>query len=334
MRTPPLAIVWATEAIWSGVASIWNWPIAVEPTSSGLTIAEAAGIVLGSAPGMPGSSFQPKSLGLLDQPLGADLDAERGEHGVARVGEAVREVAAARLAVGVRQLDAVDRRGGLDRELVRELDLAGLQRGGGGHDLEGGARAAGGRRRRRRRARGSRRCAGRAPRRRRAGRPARDAAASWTLVSIVVRPAWPGGVRVLRPARASPASSSPPGRPASWSSKTRSSPLTPTGRVAREAARVERLAAPPRRVGASSAPAIEAATAERRAAAVGRALGEHLAVGGQQRARARRAVVRRLSATPGVEAGEDEVGPPVDAPSPTGSSTWPWTAPKTARVRR
>ena len=34
MRMPPLAIVWATVAIWSGVTSRSPWPIATRPMST------------------------------------------------------------------------------------------------------------------------------------------------------------------------------------------------------------------------------------------------------------------------------------------------------------
>ena len=44
LRMPPLAIVWATEAISSGVASTWPCPIALTPSSRSLGI--EAGIVL------------------------------------------------------------------------------------------------------------------------------------------------------------------------------------------------------------------------------------------------------------------------------------------------
>src|SRR5215213_4553040 len=59
-RTPCDAIVCATEAIWSGVASVRYWPIAVAPTSSGVSISGAGGRVLGTSPGTVGSAFQPK----------------------------------------------------------------------------------------------------------------------------------------------------------------------------------------------------------------------------------------------------------------------------------
>jgi hypothetical protein len=52
------------------------------------------------------------------------------------VGEAVREAAAARLAIRVLQFDAVDDRRGLDRELGRRLDQLLLQGSRRGDDLE------------------------------------------------------------------------------------------------------------------------------------------------------------------------------------------------------
>ena len=58
-RTPRIAIVCATDAIWSGVASVSNWPIAVEATSSGVSISAAGGSVLGTSPGMVAFAFQP-----------------------------------------------------------------------------------------------------------------------------------------------------------------------------------------------------------------------------------------------------------------------------------
>ena len=54
-----MAIVCATDAIWSGVASVSNWPIAVEATSSGVSISAAGGSVLGTSPGMVAGAFQP-----------------------------------------------------------------------------------------------------------------------------------------------------------------------------------------------------------------------------------------------------------------------------------
>ena len=59
-RTPLSAIVAATVANWSGVASTLPWPIAVEPTASGPPTAPARGSVLGRAPGMSGRELKPK----------------------------------------------------------------------------------------------------------------------------------------------------------------------------------------------------------------------------------------------------------------------------------
>ena len=58
--TPRLAIVWATEAIWSGVAKTRPCPMALEPISSGDVISPALGRVLSLAPKIVGGSFQPK----------------------------------------------------------------------------------------------------------------------------------------------------------------------------------------------------------------------------------------------------------------------------------
>src|SRR5687768_5627086 len=57
---PPDAIVWATEAITSGVASVLNWPIAVDAISRSDLISFAGGSVLGTSPATVGLLFQPK----------------------------------------------------------------------------------------------------------------------------------------------------------------------------------------------------------------------------------------------------------------------------------
>ena len=89
------------------------WPIAVEPTR------EFALISIGrraacSRPRRrsPGRWLKPKRFGRRHEPRGAELDAERREHRVARDREGELERAAAFLAVGVAQLDAVERRVG------------------------------------------------------------------------------------------------------------------------------------------------------------------------------------------------------------------------------
>ena len=204
------------------------------PRSSGDLISPAAGMVLCCAPASDGGLFQPKRSAI-DQPLGADLDAERREHRVARVGEALGEGAAARLAVGVLEVYAVDHGRGLDREPVAELDLFVLQRGRGGHDLERGARRLG----RREGDAGQRadlaRCGRRAPRCRRAGRPARSTAASCRR-RVDRRPHRRRRARRERASTRGPASSVPPGNPSTCVWSARSSPELPDRRVAREAA--------------------------------------------------------------------------------------------------
>ena len=97
-------------AICSALASTWPWPMAVDPTSSSPWIFAAAGSVLSAAPAIPGSRLKPKRSAVGHQPRGAELDAERGEHGVAGHREGQFERAAAVLAVGVAQLHAVERR--------------------------------------------------------------------------------------------------------------------------------------------------------------------------------------------------------------------------------
>src|SRR5829696_7398713 len=73
-RTPCEPIVWATDAICSGVASVRNCPIAVDATSSGDLISAAGGRVLGSSPGTVGSPFQPKRSAPTFTPSGANTE--------------------------------------------------------------------------------------------------------------------------------------------------------------------------------------------------------------------------------------------------------------------
>ncbi len=108
-----------------------------------------------------------EQLGCLDQLRPAELGAERREHRVARVGEALLEGAAASLVVGVGDLAADVGVGRLDRELLVDRDDPGVERAGGRDHLEGRARAAGARSRRARRGRGRGPCGRRSPRRRR-----------------------------------------------------------------------------------------------------------------------------------------------------------------------
>ena len=119
------------------------WPIAVEPTSSGERDLDRLGKGARGLARHGGRRVPAVAHGRAHDPLGADLHAERREHRVARVGEAVLERPAARLAVGVLQLDAVDHGRRLDRERAARPDRARLEGGCGGHDLEGRPRGLG-----------------------------------------------------------------------------------------------------------------------------------------------------------------------------------------------
>ena len=113
-RRPRPAIVAATHAICSAVACTLPWPIADEPTARPSPISLAAGIVLVAAPGMPGSVLKPNCSAVFDEALRAQAGAERREDRVARVRERLAQRAAAGLAVGVLELDALDHRLRLD----------------------------------------------------------------------------------------------------------------------------------------------------------------------------------------------------------------------------
>ena len=172
-RTPPEAIVCATEAICSGVASTLPCPIAVEPTSSGVAISFAV-------------RQRARGLARRGGRLRSSRSARRRPR--SRATRASRRAARTPSCTSGRSCRGTCRRRTRrwrsrarrrrSRRLVStgngrgRLHEAALERGGGGHDLERRARAAAGRRTRCRRARGPRPCAGRAPRRRRAGRPA------------------------------------------------------------------------------------------------------------------------------------------------------------------
>ena len=69
-RRPRPAIVAATHAICSAVACTLPWPIAEEPTASPSPISLAGGIVLVAAPGMPGSVLKPNCSAVLTRRSG------------------------------------------------------------------------------------------------------------------------------------------------------------------------------------------------------------------------------------------------------------------------
>ena len=265
------------------MASVLHWPIAVEPTSSGV-------VDLGRrrqrarrprrAPRVARSSRSAR------RPRPArwapDLHAERREHRVARVGEAVAEAAAAGLAVGVLELDAVDRSPRLSTgNSVARLDEPCLERRRGGHDLEGRAR----------RLRGAEKAMpARAPRisplrgverrDRRRSRPASaTTAACWSRGVDRRAHALGAGAAARARARACPPRRLAAGAAAQPLLEGLLETALADRPVGREAARVERPALLRPSPAGSSVPAIESAIAhERRACAVGGPLGQHLAV--------------------------------------------------------
>ena len=101
LRMPPAAIVCATDAISSGVARTSPCPIADSPTATSSSrsggIELSAGLIASSPAGLisGGRAVEAEALGGLDELLAADLDAERREDRVARLGEALHEGAAA-----------------------------------------------------------------------------------------------------------------------------------------------------------------------------------------------------------------------------------------------
>ena len=283
----------------SGVASVRNWPIAVEPTSSGDWISVAGGSVLGTSPGTVGSAFQPKRSAAstsASAPSSTPSGANTELHEWAKLS---RKRPAAELAVGVLELDAVDDRRALHRELGARVHDARLERRRGGHDLEGRARRLGGRE-------GDpgqrpdlpvagveRGDAAEAPGQRRSRPPPGGACRSWCAPARgpraaarastrspgqqLARPgARPGGPRTRARARSGP--------PAS-----RAGSRARRGRV-RSSRGLLRLERPGDRPGDRL---------QRRAARVRRALGEDLAVARQQRARARAARCGGAAPRPG-----------------------------------
>ncbi len=144
-RFPSSAIVAAISDICSGVVSTRPWPIADEPTARSSPISSADGIVERAAPARPCVLVEAEALGGRDQPASAELGAQRREDAVAGVGEGGLQRAAAGLAVGVLDLDAFELGRGLVREGVAALGHVLLQHAGERHDLE---RAAGRLRRR------------------------------------------------------------------------------------------------------------------------------------------------------------------------------------------
>ena len=106
-RRPPSAIVAPTPAIASGVARSRSWPIAAAPTarlSRRLRTGDRAR--LRRRYRSLRRSSNPNAPRGRDEPLGAELGAERREHRVARLDERLGQRAAAGLVARVAQLDA------------------------------------------------------------------------------------------------------------------------------------------------------------------------------------------------------------------------------------
>ena len=322
-RRPRRPIVAATVAICSAVAWTRPWPIAVEPTARSSPISPAAGIVLSAAPGDVGRLVEAEALGGGDEPLGAELDAERGEDRVARLREGVDQRASARLAVGVLEVDAFEHGLRSGREGVGGLVIPAssapvgviiLNVEPGGWSPE----------RRSRRRPGSRRCAAGAPRRRpgapRARRPPparrqRD------------RRAHGGGLaRGARLSTRAPATSSPPGRAEQALVEDPLQARHADLRVGRYPERGELLAV----LGRDRAELADDLGREQRRRRAVVALGQHGAVAGQQRGargHPRHAAQPLAGREPGKTSARDQ-----SMPSPVaGRTTSPATVPN-ARV--
>ena len=138
-RRPPSAIVAATPAISSGVASTLPCPIAVDPTARSSPISPAAGIVERMAPASPGSSLKPNFSAVATSrsapscaPIGANTELQEWA-------KLSLQRPAARLAVGVLERDALEDRLRLHRVAPRPLGDARVERPGERDDLEHGA---------------------------------------------------------------------------------------------------------------------------------------------------------------------------------------------------
>ena len=151
ISTPPLPTAPATIAICSGVTWIWPssppWPMATRPTSKpslrhelALRVAHAAGQHLPVRVVQRRVLAEAEPLHVVHRVSSPTCLAHLGEDRVHRVGEGVGERDRAEvLSARVRQRHPADlaRRGAVDDRVGRVL--AAVERGGGGHDLEGGA---------------------------------------------------------------------------------------------------------------------------------------------------------------------------------------------------
>ena len=224
-RRPRRPIVAATVAIWSAVACTRPWPIADEPTARSSPISSAAGIVLVAAPAIAGRPVEAEALGGRDQALARRAWRPAGRTPSCRTSRRPVQRAAARLPVGVLELDALQGRRGLRPGIVRGLATPASSAAVARDDLERRARAAAGPRRRSPRGRAPLRCAARI-----AAMPPNRPASAVTAASRpgvdrrrTAAPARARGARARGPARSVTA-----GRAGQPLSKTRSRPEIPT----------------------------------------------------------------------------------------------------------
>ncbi len=221
-----MAIVAATPAIVSAVACTRPWPIALEPTARSSPISPAGGIVAVAAPGMPGSWSKPKRRATSTSrsaPTSAPRGANTELHDRAKAWTSVPPQYSP-LSLSSSTPSSV-------ADVVTGYSLSGrvlpsssaavavmiLKVDPGGCSPLNAMPAAA-------RISPLRGFIATTPPRRPASA---STAACWTCSEIVVRTASAacGG---WVPSSRSPASSTPPGRPRTWSSKIRSRPLTPT----------------------------------------------------------------------------------------------------------
>ncbi len=136
---PPLAMVAATIAIWSGDTDTSACPMAAWANSGWLSLKlPIAGAVPLAARRSKGTSSPMPHAWIPRGQVVAEVEPDLAEHRVARLGEALGQRAAAGLAAEVRQRAVGLGQGdlGLDRERGLGRDHAQAERRGGRHDLE------------------------------------------------------------------------------------------------------------------------------------------------------------------------------------------------------
>ena len=318
-RTPRMAIVCATEAIWSGVASVSNWPIAVEADlergvdlrrrrQRARHLARDGGRARSSRSARPRPRAAPAPT---STPSGANTELHE-------CAKRAAEAAAAGLAVRVLQLHAVDdaraSRPGTPSEgftapcssAAVVVTILNVEPGGCGR-REGDA----GERAHLAVARVERGHAAEAPGQRRSRPPPGGACRSWCARGAAARGRARASTRVARDQLAAGPAAQPRSR------------RPPRGRSARPASRAGSRArtapaAPPAVSCGSMRPAIESAIPTSGEVRAGRrALGEHLAVAREER-RAPGGHARRASRSPRRSSGNTSRGSHVTRSSETG----------------